>query len=60
MFILFVVFVKVCLILISVHYQKRGFQFPQKDVEEACSRKMVLVPYGNGECELGDYVCTIM
>jgi glycogen synthase len=57
-FILFVVFVEVYLILILVHYQKKGFQFLRKDMEETCSRKMVLVPYGNGEYELGDYICT--
>jgi hypothetical protein len=44
------------LILIIVHYQKKGFQSPHKDIKETCSRKMVLVPYGNGECELGNYV----
>jgi hypothetical protein len=55
-----VVFVEVYLILILVNYQKRGFQFLRKDMEETSSRKMVLVPCGNGECELGDYICTIM
>ncbi|PNF19479.1 hypothetical protein B7P43_G02342 [Cryptotermes secundus] len=36
----------------SVQYQKEGFQFPQKDIKGTCSRKMVLVPYGNANCEL--------
>jgi hypothetical protein len=60
MLILFVVFVKMYLILILVLHQKTGFQFPQKGIKETCSRKMVLVPYGDGECELGNYACSMM
>lgn len=54
------VFIKMCLFFVLVHDEKKIFQLPQKNTKENCLRKLVLVPFGSGECELGDYICTIM
>ncbi|XP_021923125.1 centromere protein C-like [Zootermopsis nevadensis] len=35
-----------------VHTEKSICQLPQKNARESCLRKLVLVPFGSGECEL--------
>jgi hypothetical protein len=57
--VLFMVLIKMYLFFILVQYEKKLLQLPQKNTEGSL-RKLVLVPLGSGECELGDCICAIM
>jgi hypothetical protein len=45
---------------VLAHSQEKRFHFLQKNAEPSWSRKLVLVPRGNDECELGDCIYTII
>jgi len=50
------VFIKMYLFFLLVFYVKKILQCLEEGSKESDSRKLVLVPYGNGMRELGDYI----
>lgn len=52
----FMVFIKMYLFFLLVFYVKKILQCLEEGSKESDSRKLVLVPYGNGMRELGDYI----
>jgi hypothetical protein len=50
------VFIKIYLFFHLVHYEKKILHVLEEDTKEPYSRKLVSVPHGNGERELGDYI----